>query len=102
MNWFGVSRRAFASLGGGLGDFIAMLVCAGQEIDPFRTQPKPLEPGHGVGQNGGVGVSEMRGGVDVVDGRGKVVGLVAHSSSWSWASGAPKPPLLQPPPPPQP
>src|SRR5574337_1458735 len=95
----GIGLRGLTGLCSRLDDLVAVLVGPGEEIDLLSPQPKPLEADHRVGQDGGVGVSQMRGGVDVIDRRRQVEGLVTHESLRSGAGPTAQPPLLQPPPP---
>jgi len=47
-----------------------IVVGTGQKEDVVSLEP--VVAGHGVGQNRGIGVADMRGAVDVVDGGGDV------------------------------
>ena len=62
-----------ARFGGLLLDLLAVLVGAGEEVGVIPLHL--LEPGHGVGGHGGVGVADGHVAGGVVDGRGDVVGL---------------------------
>ena len=54
-------------------DLLAVLVGAGEEVSIIAGQA--LEPGHGVGGHGGVGVADVHVARGIVDGGGDVVGL---------------------------
>ena len=64
---------------GGIGDFLAMFVHAGDERDIVSVHA--LVAGHAIGGNRGVGRAEMRGGVHVVYRRGEAVGSLGHDDS---------------------
>ena len=69
--------------GGGLGDLLAVLVEAGEELDVVAH--RAAEARLDVGQDRGVGRAEVRGGVHVIDGRGDVErGLVCHVRNLFW------------------
>ncbi len=65
-----VGLRRLAGLGRHLGDLLAVLVGAGEEVDAVAGQPAVAA--HRVGHDGGARVPEMRARVDVVD-RGREV-----------------------------
>ena len=65
-------------LGRHLGDLVAVLVGAGEEIDAVAGEPAVAA--HRVGHDGGARVPEMRARVDVVDRGGEVEG--AHAPGW--------------------
>ncbi len=55
---------------GGLDDLVAVLVGAGLEAGVIPQEA--VEAGQGVGHHGGVGVPQVRLGVDVINGRGDI------------------------------
>ena len=69
--------------GGGLFDFLAVLVRAGQEEDVVAVQP--LEARHHVGGDRGVGVADMGRTVHVID-RGRDIDGFGHGSSFVGAA----------------
>ena len=56
-------------------NLLAVLVGAGKEHHIVTLQP--LEPGHGVGSHGAVGVADMKLGRGVIDGSGNVIVTLA-------------------------
>ena len=61
---------------GGLLDFLAVFVGAGQKKG--RLSEQAVEAGEHVGQNRGVGVPDMRFVVDVIDRRGEIKSVFTH------------------------
>ena len=66
----GVLARGLAGLGRGLGDLLAVLVGAG--LEAHLVTAEPAEAAVGVGDDGRVGMPQVRHGVDVVDRGGDV------------------------------
>ena len=69
--------RGHAVLLGGLGDLLAVLVGAGDERHVVAVHT--LVASNGVGGHRGIGGTQMRRGVDVVDGRGDAEGSLRHN-----------------------
>jgi hypothetical protein len=72
----GIALRRHARLRRRLGDVVAVLVGAGQEIHPIARQP--VVAAHGIGHDGRARMSGVRVRVDVVDRRGQVEGARGH------------------------
>src|SRR5262249_52468831 len=77
----GVGLRRDPGLGRRLGAFVAVLVRSGQEPHAIAGQAVP--PRHRIADDRGVGVAEMRLGVDVVDRRRQIEDAVAHAGGCS-------------------
>ena len=80
-----IVHKLLGSDSGGLGlvlDFLTVLVGAGEEL--YIVALQPLEPGHGIGGHGAVGVADMELCRGIIDGGGNIVitlAFLAHKKS---------------------
>ncbi len=83
----GVRLRFVTGLGGRLGNLVPVLVGPRKKED---TMPREsLEPRERVGQDGRVGVAEVRDVVDVIDRGGNVDDPLTHRDGWRFTRGDP-------------
>jgi len=74
-----VSFRRDAALVGGFGDLVAMLVRAREKERPMSRQP--MITGQNISDDGCIGMPEMGGGIDIVNGCCDVIGIFHGSQS---------------------